>query len=66
MKKKPDKTTGEVEAKWTATITSAPVTPEEPEDHGTVIFDLPFCYRMRFAIMPLQGREPSIGLYEDN
>ena len=60
--KKSDKTT---EEKWTASLTITNDIPNEPEDYGTVLFNLPFCYRLRFAIVPLQGREPSIGLYED-
>ena len=59
---KPDKT---VKQEWTATLTSSPVTPEEPEDHGRVFFNIPFCARSRFAINAFPEREPTITIYDD-
>ncbi len=65
MKKKQD-TPGVdyIKDKWSVSLTSSDAT-NEPEDYGTVFFTLPFCFRQRFAIIPLQNREPSITIYAD-
>lgn len=60
--KKSDKT---IEKKWTMSLTTTNDIPNEPEDYGTVFFNIPFCYRARFAIALHQGREPSITIYDD-
>jgi len=62
VKKKP---AGTVDAKWTFSRTATNDLPNEPEDYGVAFFTLPFCYRLRFAIIPHPNREPTLSIYED-
>ena len=51
-----------IEQKWVVKYDSIPA---EPEDHGKVFFNIPFCQRLRFAVNPIPDREPTITVYTD-
>ncbi len=59
-------TTTEDNTKWLSKYWEVSKDPNEPEDHGKVFWNIPFCLRMRFAINPLPNREPTITIYEDH